>query len=58
MNQVLETYVKTMKKKYQNFKVEQTGFYVHVEHPYIGASADGLVECDCHGPGLLEIKCP
>ena len=52
------TYVKTMKKKYQNFKVEQTGFYVHVEHPYIGASADGLVECDCHGPGLLEIKCP
>ena len=52
------TYVKTMKKKHQNFKVEQTGFHVHVEHPHIGASADGLAECDCHGPGLLEIKCP
>ena len=47
-----------MTKKHQNFKVEETGFYVHVEHPYIGASPDGLVQYDCHGPGLLEIKCP
>ena len=52
------TYVKRMKKKHQNFKVEETGFYVHVEHPYIGASPGGFVECDCHSPGLLEIKCP
>ena len=43
-------YAKTMKKKNQNFKVEETS--------YIGASPDGLVECDCHGSGLLEIKCP
>ena len=52
------TNVKTIKKKHQNFKVEETAFYVHVEHPYIGASPDGLVECDCHGPGILETKCP
>ena len=37
MNHVLEThFVKIMKKKHQNFKVEETGFYVHVENPYIG----------------------
>ena len=34
-------YVKTMERKYRNFKVEETGFYVHVEHPYIGASPNG-----------------
>ena len=27
------THVKTMKKKHQNFKIEETGFYVLVEHP-------------------------
>ena len=47
-----------MREKHQNLKVEETGFYVRVEHPYIGASADGLAECDCHGQGLLKIKCP
>ena len=34
-------YVKTMKRKHRNFKVEETGFCVDVEHPYIGASPDG-----------------
>ena len=52
------TYVKTMKKNHQNFEIEETGFYVLVEHPYIGESPNGLVECDCHGPVLLKIKCP
>ena len=47
-----------MRKKHQNLKVEETGFYVRVEHPYIGASPDGLAECDCHGQGLLKIKWP
>ena len=23
-----------------------------------GASPDGIIVCDCHGKGLLEIKCP
>lgn len=33
--------------------VNVTGFHVHPEHPWIGASPDGLVGAD----GLLEIKC-
>ncbi len=33
--------------------------HLHIDHPYLGASADGLVICSCCGPGLLEIKkCP
>lgn len=27
-------------------------------HPYLGASPDGLIKCECHGLGTLEIKCP
>lgn len=26
--------------------------------PFIGASPDGIVNCECCGSGLLEIKCP
>jgi putative phage-type endonuclease len=34
--------------------VETCGFFVHPEHPWLGASPDGLVGSD----GLAEIKCP
>ena len=34
--------------------VTQTGFWLHPEIPYFGASPDGLVGED----GLIEIKCP
>jgi putative phage-type endonuclease len=34
--------------------VEEVGFLVHPDYPYLGVSPDGLVGSD----GLLEIKCP
>lgn len=27
-------------------------------YPFISASPDLEIVCDCHGPGLVEIKCP
>ena len=35
-------------------EVEETGFAIHPDIPYLGASPDGLVGAD----GLVEIKCP
>lgn len=35
-------------------KVEETGFHVHPEHDWLGASPDGLVGAN----GVVEIKCP
>ena len=32
--------------------------YVWRDHPYIGASPDAIVTCDCCGKGIVEIKCP
>lgn len=34
--------------------VDETGFWVHPEYDWLGASPDGLIDAD----GLLEIKCP
>ncbi len=44
--------------KHSSFEVNPTGLHLHIDHPYLGASPDGLVICSCCGPGLLEIKCP
>ena len=34
------------------------GLKVSKDHPYPGASVDGLVRCTTCGDGLVEIKCP
>ena len=38
--------------------VTSAGFRICKDMPFIGASADGYVMCDCHGKGVVEIKCP
>ena len=47
-----------MKPMHTNFEYRDSGLVVSTVHPYIGASPDGAVQCDCCGCGVLEIKCP
>ena len=44
--------------KHSNFIVTEPGFFIDINFPFIGASPDGLINCSCHDPGVLEIKCP
>ncbi|XP_021353601.1 uncharacterized protein LOC110450420 isoform X2 [Mizuhopecten yessoensis] len=37
--------------------VRECDFFVDTDHPFMGASPDGLVCCKCCGKGLLEVKC-
>lgn len=46
------------KKSHENVKVHDTGFFINPSVPFLGASPDGLVSCDCCGVSVLEIKCP
>lgn len=45
-------------KAHTNVKVSKCGFRVSVEKPFIGASCDAYVSCDCCGAGVVEAKCP
>ena len=38
--------------------MQNTGLHINVDFSYLGASPDSLIQCDCHGKGVLEIKCP
>ena len=51
-------YFATQKQQHVNFSVQETDFHVRVDYPFLGASPDDIVLCDCHDQKLLEIKCP
>ena len=55
-------YKRFMSRKHKRFIASNCGFVVDRKDPFLGASPDLLVECECHEPkcgkGLCEIKCP
>ena len=53
-----KNYETEMKKIHMNFNVKAVGLTVRADEPYLAASPDGVLSCDCCGTGLLEIKCP
>ena len=54
----LEAYKKKMTGSHEGLKISNCGFFVSVEHPFLGASPDALIHCTCCGQGTIEIKCP
>ena len=51
-------YENKMRKSHKMLTVLEPGFFIDMKFPFLGASPDGIVSCQCHKPGLLEIKCP
>ena len=47
-----------MKVNHTNFEYKDSGLVVSTSLPFVGASPDGVVQCDCCGQGVLEVKCP
>lgn len=55
--EALKKFIHAM-NEHDNVRVEDCGLFISQEKPFIAASPDGIVECDCCGPCILEIKCP
>lgn len=43
---------------HENVVVEQCGLFVSEDQPFIAATPDGIISCDCCGKQLVEVKCP
>ena len=54
----LQEYITFNKGKHQNPSYKSSGLIIDSKNPHIAASPDQIISCDCHGEGLLEIKCP
>ena len=53
-----QDYISAM-SSHTNFECIPVGLVINPLFPYLGASPDGLIKCECcHGSGLIEIKCP
>ena len=44
--------------KHNSLKVEKSGLWISMKHPFIAASPDSLISCECCGSGTVEVKCP
>ena len=51
-----DKYTSVSSASHDNFRVEECGFFLSTEYPFIGASPDGLVTCACCSDGICEIK--
>lgn len=54
----LSCYKEMMLKTHDGIVVERTGLKIHEDFHFLGASPDGIGNCECHGKFLIEIKCP
>ena len=45
-------------KTHINFTIAKSGLVLNSEWPHLGAFPDRIVQCDCCGKGVVEIKCP
>ena len=43
---------------HKNLAIIPQGLHVDRKYPFLGASPDGLITCDCHPKKIMEIKCP
>ena len=51
-------YITISKKNHKLLQTSESGIVIYEKTPYLAASPDLEVECDCCGLGLVEIKCP
>ncbi|VDI78586.1 Hypothetical predicted protein [Mytilus galloprovincialis] len=54
----IKEYEKNAKGKHKDFNVQSTGLHICKENPWLAATPDSLIICDCCGLGCLEIKNP
>lgn len=52
-----EQFLDVMSQLHENCVIEDSGFIISTDYPYIGASHDGILKCDCCGSFCVEIKC-
>ena len=53
-----QAYLDIKCKQHQSLKIVDTGLYLSIDYPFIGASPDAIVQCSCCLSKPLEIKCP
>ena len=54
----MHEFEKIQSKFQKDLKISSCGLYLSNEYPFIGASPDGVMTCNCCPKSCIEIKCP
>ena len=54
----IEEYHQLISAEHISTSLSRTGLHINPSYPHLGASPDALIECECCGEGLVEVKCP
>lgn len=54
----IKAYEMKMKSTHKNFELKRCGLFINKKHPFLHATPDFLMSCDCCGLGCGEVKCP
>ena len=54
----IKCYQSKIAKDHVNLNIKASGLRLHAEFHVLGASADAIATCNCHGKFLVEVKCP
>ena len=52
----LDEYSSICSSKHRKFNTSSAGLFISKDHPFLGASPEAVVQCDCCGTGICEIK--
>ena len=47
-----------MSQSHVNFIISKCGLYINSQFPFLAATPDRTVSCNCCGNGIVEVKCP
>lgn len=47
-----------MENLHTNLTIRKGGLVISPQYPWLRASLDGIISCDCHAMGVLEVKAP
>ena len=54
----ISDFVKAQHRYHKNMKVKPCGVFICAQYPYLAASPDAIITCDCSGDRPLEVKNP
>ena len=52
----LDAYRVMTEKQHLNFRMVNCGLFIPTDDPFIGASPDSLISCECCGEGCVEVS--
>ena len=53
----IQSYISSATANHDGLQIQEAGLFVDMERPYLGHHLISIINCNCCGKGVLEVKC-